>query len=147
MSKPGLLIGLLVLLAGLLLGSCRAGKADPGSDSGPRLHFGQGGGFTGAVTTFVLLPDGRLFRRGADETDTYLATLDKALARQLFAHFRQVEFDKIHFNEPGNLYRFIEWYDRGEMRNRLVWGAEGVKPPEGLAAFHHLLMQSTKPRS
>ena len=136
-----------VLLAGLLLGSCRTGKALPEADRGPQLLFGQGGGFTGAVTAFVLLPDGRLFRRGADESDTYLLTLDRTLARQLFAHFRRVGFDQIRFNEPGNLYRFIEWYDQGQMRNRLVWGAEGVDPPEGLAAFHHLLMQSTKPRS
>jgi len=144
---PGKFIWLPVLLACLLLGSCRTGAALPRTDQGPQLHFGQGGGFTGAVTAFVLLPDGRLFRRAPDESDTYLSTLDKALARQLFAHFRRVGYDKIRFNEPGNLYRFVEWYDQGQMRNRLVWGAEGVDPPEGLAAFHHLLMQSTKPRS
>jgi hypothetical protein len=127
--------------------ACSSGKALPAQDKGEQLHFGQGGGFTGALTYYILLDDGRIFSRGADSTDTYLTTLERPLTRQLFAHYRQVGLDKQQFNEPGNLYRFLELHVDGARVNRMTWGAEDFTPPSGLAEYHLLLMKSTKPKS
>jgi hypothetical protein len=127
--------------------ACSSGKAVPAQDKGEQLHFGQGGGFTGAVTYYILLDDGRMFSRTADSTDIYLTTLAKPLTRQLFSHYRLVGLDKQSFNEPGNLYRFLELHAGGALVNRMTWGAEGFTPPSGLAEYHLLLMKSTKPKS
>ncbi len=127
--------------------ACSSGKAAPAKDTGEQLHFGQGGGFTGALTYYILLDDGRIFSRTGDSTDTYLTTLDKPLTRQLFSHYRLVGLDKQQFNEPGNMYRFLELHVDGTRVNRMMWGAEGFTPPSGLAEYHLLLMKSTKPRS
>lgn len=127
--------------------ACSSGKAVPAQDKGEQLHFGQGGGFTGSLTYYILLDDGRIFSRAADSTDTYLTTLERPLTRQLFAHYRQVGLDKLQFNEPGNLYRFLELHVNGARVNRMTWGAEGFTPPSGLPEYHLLLMKSTKPRS
>jgi hypothetical protein len=127
--------------------ACSSGKAVPAQDKGEQLHFGQGGGFTGAVTYFVLRDDGRIFSRDSEGTDAYLTTLARPLTRQLFSHYRQVGLDKQQFNEPGNLYRFLELHVDGTRVNQMTWGAEGFTPPSGLAEYHLLLMKSTKPRS
>ena len=127
--------------------ACSSGKAVPAEDRGEQLHFGQGGGFTGVVTYYVLLDDGRIFSRDTDGADTYLTTLERPLTRQLFAHYRQVGLDKQQFNEPGNLYRFLELHVDGARVNSMTWGAEGFTLPSGLAEYHLLLMKSTKPRS
>lgn len=127
--------------------SCSSGPTLPKDYRGEQLHFGTGGGFSGAVNYFILLDDGRMYTRIADTTDTYLTTLRTALTRQLFSHYHTTGLDKRNFNEPGNIYRFIGLHADGGQVNRMTWGADEFTPPSGLAEYHLLLMQSTKPRS
>lgn len=103
------------------------------------LFFGQGGGFTGAVTTYALLDNGRVFKKNTltQPEFMYLGKLTKSDTRQLFNNYTFLGLDTFQTSEPGNIYHFVE-YQLKNNRHRLTWG--GPTPvPANLTLFYTLL--------
>lgn len=136
------------LCAGIaLFTNCKASRDFPNEYKGERLHFGQGGGFTGKVNSFVLLDDGRLFEK-QDTAMTYRDKWDAQFTRQVFSNYRTLQLDNVDHNQPGNLYYFIVFYnDSSKEPHRIVWGREGHKPDQKVINFYQILFQSTEDKS
>jgi len=145
----------LLLLAGYLMVACRTAKKEapatgdvPTGDvpTGHTLTFGSGGGFTGAVTSYTLHPDGRLYR-----TKTFKVTegpeLIGKLDREMTAGFLGKAADLLArtpaFHHPDNQYFFVK-LGTGEAQPSITWGAPGHPAPAGVEAFYQELMQHTQ---
>jgi hypothetical protein len=138
----------MTILAVAVLFSCATPKEYPGKFSGEEIHFGQGGGFTGAVTYFVLLDDGRLYQRGMqDSTYNLLDTWDDKFVKQMFNNYHSFGLDKIDLYEPGDLYYFIQHKSGSSPMHKIAWGKPGVKPDEIIVRYYNLLFKSTKSKS
>jgi hypothetical protein len=134
----------LLLLAGYLMVACRAGKADDQAP-GRRLIFGEGGGFTGAVTTYTLQSDGQLQRTNSLTKETGKAgAIPPKEAAALFARAERLIKANRDFNHPGNQYFFVKLED-GNAEQGVTWGASDQPAPAGLEAFYEELLMNTKP--
>lgn len=141
----------LVLLAICSLGilaSCSPAKEFPSKYSKDQIHFGQGGGFSGLITYYALLEDGRLFLRSQrDSTFTLVTTWDKNFVDQMFSNYKRFNFDQLDFNEPGDLYYFLQYYPAKKPSHNLTWGRSGFRPDENLVTYYNLLYKSTKSKT
>src|SRR6185369_4790919 len=81
--------------------ACTPANEFPKKEKRDEIHFGQGGGFTGAVTHYILLEDGRLFQQGwKDTTLTYLDTWPGIFTRQMFLNYKSLKLDTLTYNQP-----------------------------------------------
>lgn len=139
---------LLFLFAISLMPSCKPSNLLPTEYKGDQLHFGQGGGFTGAVTYFVLLDDSRLFEKNTlDSTYTFRSEWDKDFTKQMFHNYESLGLSSLEYYHPGNLYYFIEHHSTGKKTHRISWGKSDMTPPENIVNFYNLLFKSTKSKS
>ena len=139
-------IGLLILICAVL--ACTPSTNYPKKEKRDEIHFGQGGGFTGAVTHYILLEDGRLFQqKWKDTTKTYIDTWPGIFTRQMFLNYKSLKIDTIQHNEPGDLYYFLEYHSRKKEPHRIVWGRPGFQAEDNLITYYNLLYKSVKPKS
>lgn len=132
----------------VIVSSCSQTKEFPEKYKHDQIHFGQGGGFTGMVTYFVLLEDGRLFQRNLrDSTYTLSDRWNKDFVHQMFSNYKLFHFDELTYYEPGDLYYFIEYHQKGESIYKVAWGKPGFRPDENLVTYYNLLFKSTKSKS
>lgn len=131
-----------------VLSCCSSTREFPEKYKRDQIHFGQGGGFTGMVTYFVLLEDGRLFQRQMkDSTYTYADRWDQDFVKQMFSNYKLFHFDQLSYYEPGDLYYFIQYHHGKEAIYNVAWGKPGFRPDENLVTYYNLLFKSTKSKS
>ena len=131
-----------------LITSCASTKEFPSNYKGDQIHFGQGGGFTGIITHYALLDDGRVFEKIARDTAyTFFEKWDKSFVQQLFANYAALELNKLDHYHPGNLYYFIEYHSQQSPVHRISWGQSGHPVDDEISQFYNLLYQSTKSKS
>jgi hypothetical protein len=134
----------LLLLAGYLMVACRSGKTNDQA-TGRRLIFGEGGGFTGAVTTYTLQPDGQLQRTDSRTQETAKAgSVSPTEAAALFDRAENLIGANRDFNHPGNQYFFVKLED-GNAQQGVTWGASNQPAPAGLEALYEELLKTIKP--
>ena len=132
----------------LLILACSPPRDFPVGYKQDQIHFGQGGGFTGGVTYYALLEDGRVFQRG--ERDTVFTWLEKwtpEFTEQMFSNYNSLHLQEMNFNEPGDLYYFIIYKSPAHGDHRLTWGRSGFKPDQNAVRFYNLLFKSIKSKS
>ena len=78
------------------------------------ITFGNGGGFVGIETKYMLKTDGTLSKISKKDT-TIIKSIDKAQAAILLKEI--APFKVYKYNKPDNIYQFIEIQN-----NRIVWG-------------------------
>ena len=128
--------------------ACKPMKDFPQNDPHDQIHFGQGGGFTGMVTYFILLEDGRLFQRALqDSSYTLVDTWKQDFTTQMFSSYEALQLDHVDLLEPGDLYYFIEYRPKDAPPHRIVWGRPGHAPDENISRYYNLLFKSTKSKS
>jgi len=139
---------ILVLATCISLYCCTPSKEFPEHYKGEQIQFGQGGGFSGMITHYSLLDDGRLFQKVARDTNfTFTENWDKPFVKQMFKNFHELGLDKLNHYHPGNLYYFIEYHSPDKPTHRISWGQTGYTPDENVIAFYNLLYRSTKAKS
>ena len=120
-----------------LLTNAQSVVSMPATYQGRRLSVGSGGGFSGAVTTYFLLDNGRLFQQiDPDTTAKFVRQLTRKTTTRLFSTLEtRCRIRTTRFSHPGNTYQFIGW-QRGASKNTVTWGADGHTPPAGYDAFY-----------
>ncbi|MEM1320340.1 MAG: hypothetical protein AAGG75_08785 [Bacteroidota bacterium] len=145
MKRTTPLWGLLPLL--LLIMTCAAPRyASPieATDTA-RLCFGRGGGYTGLVSEYTLLPNGQIFKKGPDKTPSYteLRGVKKDQARQAFNNYEVLQLAELDFRHPGNLYYYIRYENKDE-QHEIVWGDEQLKVDSKAKLFYNILAAMVK---
>jgi hypothetical protein len=134
----------LLLLAGYLMVACRTGKSDQPATN-RRLVFGEGGGFTGAVTTYTLQADGQLQRINSLTQETGKAgSVSRKEAADFFARAESLIKANPDFNHPGNHYFFVKLED-GNAGQGVTWGDNAQPVPAGVEALYDELIKHTNP--
>lgn len=129
-----------------LFSFCNCNKHAYSADKLPdeQLLFGEGGGFTGAVTTYMLLQNGQLFRVNSMQGDTTeIAKVEKKSAKMLLKEAKEMEFNKMNIQEPGNVYYFVGLRD-GKETYKATWGNPEYTIDPKIQSFYKRLMETTK---
>ena len=136
------------LISGFLLWTClacRPGASLPTTAPGPQIRFGSGGGITGAVTTYYLLENGRLYQHtSSPDTMVFIQRLSADKRRAYFERIEALNLPTKAVMQPGDLYRFLE-YRTNTDSTRATWGAPGVKVSEDMRRLYQDLMQHIHP--
>lgn len=126
-----------------LLISCQHKTYSPLTYEGKMLEWGTGGGFTGAVSTWCLLDNGRIFK-SEDNGKTYqeVTKITRTASTQFFDNFTTLGLRQMKLDEPGNKYYFLVLREK-EGVHKLVWGYKDLanKVP---AILHKNLMHIIK---
>lgn len=132
-----------LLIAAFLLG-CNNKHYTPDQLPGEHLSFGDGGGFTGAVTEYILLENGQLYRFNSMEKDTVeIGKLKKKETKSLLMEVKALNLDKINIQEPGNMYYFISMKN-GDKIYKITWGSATYTIDPKIEAFYKKLMNTVK---
>jgi hypothetical protein len=135
------IISLFISFFGLM--SCASKKQvfDPQADKKDYIYFGNGGGFTGAVTKYYLTSDGNIYMEAAIEYKK-IASVPADNAKQFFINYTSLGMDKTILNEPGNRYFFIG-RESQDQSNMLKWGKNPVVSPN-IETMYNILMNMVK---
>ena len=109
------------------------------------IVFGSGGGFTGAVTEYHLLPDGQLFMiNGLQKDTTVLEPIKRKQAKKIIEQCQALNLGEQAIQQPGNIYYFI-WHDTMDGTVEATWGAADYTPPVEVTDFYQELMNIVRP--
>lgn len=100
-----------------------------------QLYFGNGGGFAGLVTEYLLLENGQLFKVNAPGDLTEMNKVKKKTAAGIYQNYTEAGFDDLLFNQPGNIYYFIRMVN-GENENYCSWSDQRPLPEEKMMDFY-----------
>ncbi len=128
------------------LGSCGATKYSPDSLPDRQIHFGQGGGFTGAVTHYMLLDNGQIFVQKEEMEMSPLEAVkdvDRKKAKTLFKQAAELGLEQIEWDKPGNMYYFLG-LNEGNMDHRITWGSTVSPELKAVVDYHKELMGLVK---
>ena len=113
----------------LLLFSCASTKKFG------RISFGEGGGFTGAVTEYSIDSLGTLTKKeGFDGTAEKIGTVSKKDLKR-FTQKAELLCKQDEFTQPGNLYYFIK-IERADCKKSFTWGASGYTEPSSVKELY-----------
>jgi len=131
------------IIVGTSSSGCRAQRITPETYTGKQLIFGNGGGFTGAESAYVLLDNGQLFitthaNNKLTTTYTRLKKLSDKITRQLFSKAAELQIEQSAFSHPGNMYYFIGLKSK-QITHRITWGDHQHKAPDGVDNLYHQL--------
>jgi hypothetical protein len=133
----GVSMTLVLVICSLL--SCKAKKLAAEKMPTNRIEFGHGGGFTGAVTTYVLLDNGRIYLDNPDKKEyNPLRKISKNDATELYQECEKVMTLKT--DSPGNLYYFVTLKKDSINSKRLIYGDPSIAPPAELEALYKKLV-------
>lgn len=102
---------------------CKTQKVSFNDFEGPRLTFGQGGGFTGAVTEYTIFPNGQIFIKKNTGSVKVFAKIKKRTAKKLFKKADELDLLNKKYKKPGNMYYYIG-YKKDKQYAKSVWGRE-----------------------
>jgi len=132
----------LILL--LLLAGCNNKPYTPDQLPVLQLRFGDGGGFTGAVTEYMLLENGQLFYLNSMEKDTMeIGKLKKGEAKSLLREVEALQLEKMDVQEPGNQYYFLGMKTK-DRSHQITWGSPNYTIDPTIEAVYKKLMASAK---
>jgi hypothetical protein len=97
------------------------------------IKFGQGGGFTGAVTTYEIKANGDVLKEGKKIKNITTSEI-KAIQKKI----NNLSNESLKFNHPFNIYYFIET-DKG----KIVWGDPAFPEPDDIKELYNQLQKST----
>lgn len=94
-----------------------------------QIHFGEGGGITGAITEYCLLKNGQLFNK-KHFTEDYKSfkKIKKRTAKKLYKTCKKIELQEVQIDNPGDKYYYIAYETKG-FKHKITWGGNQQKPP------------------
>lgn len=93
-----------------------------------QIHFGEGGGITGAITEYCLLKNGQLFnKKHFTEDFKAFKKVKKRAAKKLYKTCKKIELQKVQIDNPGDKYYYIA-YETKDFKHKITWGGNQQKP-------------------
>ena len=129
---------LLSLFIITLFASCSTSAKVTNDPDSRRLVFGNGGGFTGIYTTYMLQEDGNVFALLPDSTLQPVKKLRKKQARDIFAQADKLKTAQAAFNHPGNITWFIKYHANGSV-SEYKWGDADISVPNEIKDLYNQL--------
>jgi hypothetical protein len=121
------------------IGACTTSKNTINS-SIETIAFGNGGGFTGEVTTYSLSADGQLNKVDGNKNNS-IKKVDKKTVKELFE--KASELKSYQFNVPENVYSFLEIQTK-ENKQNIIWGFGSTKIDNRVTQLYNALTALTK---
>jgi hypothetical protein len=144
MKTNFLLLFSFLFLMEITLDSCKTTTYTADKLPAKQLCFGNGGGFTGQENVYTLLENGQLFSSNAlTNSSEALPAIKAKKAKTLFGKYEALKLNELDFNQPGNIYSFVEMKD-SVGTHRIVWGATFTQKDSSLVTlkgFYDSLMK------
>lgn len=137
---------LLALIVTLSFISCKTQKKiyTPETYDREIITFGSGGGFTGKVKKYSILSNGQMFRNSdspaSGEASGEMVSLDEKVVDQLFLNFVNLKLAETKLDDPGNMYKFINYQENGNT-HKIRWGGKNEEVPKSVKDFYKILNQ------
>lgn len=119
----------------LIASSCISGKGVTHTGI-EEISFGGGGGFTGEIKKYTLTHNGDLINNGEN-----IKNISSRHTLELFT--QAVELIDYSYNEPGNMYSFIQ-IKTNSKTNRIVWKFQAADLDQKVLSLYDSLMSITK---
>jgi len=135
---------ILTLLVALFLFSCKSAKEVEATKlpEGKRYAIGQGGGFTGDYSEFILSENGQVHKYDFKyDREVYFKDLKKADLIYFLETIEELSLEGMEINHPGNITKYIDVrYGRNSI-NKIVWGHPNYQTDEELMKLHAEMYQ------
>lgn len=107
-----------------------ASREIPDTYKGRVLTVGSGGGVVGKEKAYLLLDDGRLFsRQSGQKSYTFIGKQTASNTKKVFWSVEdRCAIRKTKYNNPGNIYRFVNW-KKGVEQHKVAWVPGDKKLP------------------
>ncbi|MDZ4679694.1 MAG: hypothetical protein SGI94_04585 [Saprospiraceae bacterium] len=129
----------------VVFSACKGTQYTPANLPEQQLAFGDGGGFAGAYTEYLLLENGQLFvQKGLGGERVEIPSTKKRTAKAMFKQASVLLTDSTAFNYPGNMYYFLHRKDTG-VDIRLTWGAPGYEVNGEVKALYEQMLKLPPP--
>ncbi|MFZ1704566.1 MAG: hypothetical protein WAT79_09460 [Saprospiraceae bacterium] len=121
--------------------TCKPIPFEPNTLKQNYIHFGNGGGFTGAVTAFYLTTEGKLYKMEGSNI-IQIGETNQNITDQMFSLPKTLNVKNNPYNVPGNKYFFIEYFIDNDLQ-KIVWGGD-QNHPKSYETWYHNLMHIVK---
>ncbi len=139
-----ILTSLTLIAAACLLLFCKHQPKFTADNLPPQqLRWGNGGGIVGKQTTYTLLNNGQIFKQELQGSLTETVKTKRKIATAIFKTAALLNFSKIEFEHPGNIYSFLEWQD-GDVVQRITWGDPAFPVDAGIKVLYVQLNELLK---
>lgn len=113
---------LYIVCLGIFLIACKSQQYTAETLPANQLAFGEGGGFSGAITEFILLENGQLFvKNSLTNKVEELPPVKKKQVQALRTEAEVLNMSNLNINSPGNIYYFIR-YQQADTIQQAIWG-------------------------
>lgn len=136
-----MLLSLFLMMALLLVFSCKTTTYTSENLPEKQLYFGSGGGFTGLVTEYLILENGQLFKVPSPGQYEEMDRVKRKKAEAVYLDYNSLGFSDLIFNQPGNIYYFIRMVD-GETENYISWSDQRPLPEVKMMDFYKSLVEN-----
>ncbi len=108
----------------------------------PKLvTIGEGGGFSGAVTSFITQRNGTVTRHNTyNNSKVLLHNLELDVLNQLYDDLAELDLPNAKFSYPGNMYKFITMEMEDGTKHSVKWGNPSKMPPAKYMNFYSKYM-------
>ncbi len=103
------------------------------------IKFGEGGGFTGAVTTYEVKANGDIFK-----AEKKINTISKSEIKSIQNKLDKLSNESLKFNHPFNIYYFIET-EKGNEKINIVWGNPAYPEASDIKELYNELQKTINP--
>lgn len=102
--------------------SCKTQQYEADKLPERQILFGSGGGFSGEITTYILLENGQIFKHSSLKNSMLqMGSVPKTQVKQLIKAVKSLALDKKAIHKPGNMSYFVA-VKNGNTEHRSVWG-------------------------
>lgn len=128
-----------IILFSCFFFTCASQKYEVSELPDLQVHFGEGGGITGAVKEYCLLKNGQIFAKNHfTKPFVDFKKVKKRKAKKCFKSIDKMDFTEIKLNDPGDLYFFIE-YQTEDIKHKIIWGRNPHLVPQELTDLYQSL--------
>ena len=109
---------------------------------GTIIAYGTGGGMSGKFSDYRLSTDGTLkFTEIITGKKAILPKVKKSDVKDIYTQLKEINFQSISFNHPGDVYYFLKQSD-AQSEHKVVWGDTENPVPQEVQKLYDLLVSS-----